>query len=516
MLAFYRRLYPFKSVFGWLNHDHAPSKLFTQREFAFTLQGDVYLRYNSFDNADDLKKQICKLNPTRFEIGPMYSARPRDKKTVRPAMFTPQLRELVFDIDMTDYDSIRTCCSGADICKRCWVFIAAAVRVLDKGIRDQFGYKYLLWVYSGRRGIHLWISDQEAMELTDEQRRALVGWLTVIQGGKEMHKKVNVRQGSRPLPPSISMALETLTDVFGDLILEDQDCFASEDGWRALLHLITEKTTVERLEKKWTAESMRSSDERWQDLKKEVKSWGKDSPQRANLVAAMEDIVLQYTYPRLDAEVSKHRNHLLKAPFCIHPKTGRVCVPVDPSTIDSFRPERVPTVGQLLRELDELAPAADSDAVEHHSADWERTSLKPYVEMMDRHVTALMDETRRATRMKREKGEAHSIHPLPALWLIVHQIYHGDSGSHLLSLYHSLLSYHCYVSCVRILILFVSGALKVLPSLMMSCSKALSIVYRRLARLGFLRWAFTASLIKPKVLREYETALVWKSRASRT
>lgn len=79
------------------------------------------------------------------------------------------------------------------------------------------------------------------------------------------------------------MALETLTDVFGDLILDDQDCFASEDGWRALLHLITEKTTAERLEKKWTAESMRSSDERWQDLKKEVKSWGKDSPQRVSI-----------------------------------------------------------------------------------------------------------------------------------------------------------------------------------------------------------------------------------------
>jgi len=38
---------------------------------------------------------------------------------------------------------------------------------------------------------------------------------------------------------------------------------------------------------------------------------------------AMEDIVLQYTYPRLDAEVSKHRNHLLKAPFCVHPATGK-------------------------------------------------------------------------------------------------------------------------------------------------------------------------------------------------
>lgn len=36
----------------------------------------------------------------------------------------------------------------------------------------------------------------------------------------------------------------------------------------------------------------------------------------------MEDIILQYTYPRIDAEVSKHRNHLLKAPFCVHPGTG--------------------------------------------------------------------------------------------------------------------------------------------------------------------------------------------------
>ena len=75
MLAFYKRLYPFKSIFNWLNHEHTPTKLFYQREFAFTLQGDVYLRYQSFMNAEELKKQVCALNPTRFEIGPMYSAR---------------------------------------------------------------------------------------------------------------------------------------------------------------------------------------------------------------------------------------------------------------------------------------------------------------------------------------------------------------------------------------------------------------------------------------------------------
>ena len=75
MLAFYQRLYPFKSIFHWLNQEPAPMRLFVNREFAFTLQGDVYLRYNSFANADELKKQVCTLNPTRFEIGPVYSAR---------------------------------------------------------------------------------------------------------------------------------------------------------------------------------------------------------------------------------------------------------------------------------------------------------------------------------------------------------------------------------------------------------------------------------------------------------
>ena len=133
---------------------------------------------------------------------PCLHLQPRDKKTVRPAAFSPQLRELVFDIDMTDYDPVRTCCSEADICKKCWGFISAAVHVLDSALRDEYGYQKLLWVYSGRRGIHLWISDKEAMELTDPERKALVGWLTVIHGGKEADKKLNIRNGGR-LPPSL-------------------------------------------------------------------------------------------------------------------------------------------------------------------------------------------------------------------------------------------------------------------------------------------------------------------------
>jgi DNA primase small subunit len=90
------------------------------------------------------------------------------------------------------------------------------------------------------------------------------------------------------------------------------------------------------------------------------------------LTASLEDIILQYTYPRIDAEVSKHRNHLLKAPFCVHPKTGRVCVPVDPEKVAEFDPEGVPDVGGLLRELDEAGKMeVDDQNGEPHNGEHE-------------------------------------------------------------------------------------------------------------------------------------------------
>ncbi len=49
---------------------------------------------------------------------------------------------------------------------------------------------------------------------------------------------------------------------------------------------------------------------------------------------APSHIILAYTYPRLDIEVSKKMNHLLKAPFCVHPKTGKVRQ--DPQNVSSW------------------------------------------------------------------------------------------------------------------------------------------------------------------------------------
>jgi len=64
------------------------------------------------------------------------------------------------------------------------------------------------------------------------------------------------------------------------------------------------------------------------------------------------NLIFTHCYARLDANVTKTQNHLLKSAYCIHPKTGRVCVPIDPNNAENFDPFSVPTVRSLCAEVD--------------------------------------------------------------------------------------------------------------------------------------------------------------------
>ncbi|KAF2108702.1 DNA primase small subunit [Lophiotrema nucula] len=399
MRAFYQRLFPFRYLFQWLNHSPSPTNDFAHREFAFTLPNDAYLRYQSFPTADLLRKQCIQMLPSRFEIGPVYSTNPRDRKTLRKASaFRPLTKELVFDIDMTDYDDIRTCCTGASICHKCWAFITMAIKVVDVALREDFGFKHILWVYSGRRGAHAWVCDKRAREMDDPKRRAIAGYLELLKGGDQGGKKVNVR---RPLHPHLDRSLNILKEHFQTTILYEQDPW-SEEKASHLLQLLPDQTLKAALQKKWESSPGRASASKWSDIDSVAKS-GSLSKSTKDLLEAKQDIVLEYTYPRLDAEVSKKLNHLLKSPFVVHPGTGRVCVPIDTRTVEEFDPLAVPTVTQLLQQIDEWKGEEEEGK---KIPDWEKTELKPYVEFFRTFVNGLLKDEKSGIKREREDGDA--------------------------------------------------------------------------------------------------------------
>lgn len=175
-------------------------EFFFRRELSFTLENDTYIRYKSFHNAEEMKASMTKTLPFKIDIGAVFSVSPTDKGKVNPSDFVPEERELVFDIDLTDYDDIRTCCEGASICARCWQFMVAAVKVMDASLREDFGFEHIMWVYSGRRGIHCWVSDEAARQLTNEARTAVVQYLSLVEGNENSRRKVHLKD---PLHPSL-------------------------------------------------------------------------------------------------------------------------------------------------------------------------------------------------------------------------------------------------------------------------------------------------------------------------
>jgi DNA primase small subunit len=179
---YYSRLFPFDMLHQWLSY--GKQQIFSHREFSFTIEPvpgeEIYIRYQSFQNKNDLAQAVNKRRPIKIDIGAIFSHPPVDHNTVAADSFKPAARELVFDIDLTDYDEIRRCgCSGANICGVCWGFMTMAVKVMDEGLRDDFGFEHIGWFYSGRRGVHCWVCDESARELTDAGRSAVASYFEV-------------------------------------------------------------------------------------------------------------------------------------------------------------------------------------------------------------------------------------------------------------------------------------------------------------------------------------------------
>ena len=137
---------------------------------------EYYYRYKGYTKPFDFRDDVLSLNPLRVELGPVYENEVRLNRDEGPKSI-PVARELTFDIDMDQYDYIRTCCQGKGVCKKCWVFLKAGQEVLSALLSTCFGFSHILWVFSGRRGIHAWVCDKSAYSMPSYMRRSVASFL---------------------------------------------------------------------------------------------------------------------------------------------------------------------------------------------------------------------------------------------------------------------------------------------------------------------------------------------------
>ncbi|XP_036448176.1 DNA primase small subunit [Colossoma macropomum] len=401
---YYRRLFPFSQYYRWLSYGGVAKNYFQNREFSFTLKDDIYVRYQSFSTQNELEKEMQKMNPYKIDIGAVYSHRPSQHNTVKSGTFQALEKELVFDIDMTDYDDVRSCCSAADICSKCWTLMTIAIRILDRALREDFGFQHLLWVYSGRRGVHCWVCDEAARKLSVAARSAVAEYLSLVKGGEETVKKVVL---SDPIHPFISQSLSVVEHYFPQYAIVGQDLLSSKESVDKVLSLLPEDIRKDLLN---LYQTEKNPSKRWDKLKAMVHQKRATSKKGGQYFD--KEIMLQYCYPRLDVNVSKGVNHLLKSPFSVHPKTGRISVPIDLRNLDKFDPFEVPTISLICEELDKPRTGEEeeddtkdkeneTEASERRKIrDYKRTSLAKYIKLFDQFLDA-MARSRKGEMLKK-------------------------------------------------------------------------------------------------------------------
>lgn len=102
-------------------------------------------------------------------------------------------RELVFDLDATDFDATpypRTCgCVDRQICSVCWRRTIECGMFLSRVCSECFGLEQIFWFFSGQRGLHIYVCDEQAYQWSTETRQSLCTLLT--NGGGETEGRIN-------------------------------------------------------------------------------------------------------------------------------------------------------------------------------------------------------------------------------------------------------------------------------------------------------------------------------------
>lgn len=158
-------------------------------------------------------------------------------------------------------------------------FMVIAIKILERALRDDFGWKYLLWVFSGRRGIHCWICDESARKLSSSERGTVIDYLVLLSAGDS--KRYNVNNPFVKLVAIntiityfkliiitifityIRRSISIIREEFGSL-LSEQNFLGTTEQCNKILSFVSDEKLKEQINLQFT--KYQSSIQRWEAL----------------------------------------------------------------------------------------------------------------------------------------------------------------------------------------------------------------------------------------------------------
>ena len=351
--AYYAQEFPVEAL-AWLTTRNGDEPVL--REWA--LDGNYYNRYVTATDGAELRAKLMRMPSLRaLHAGPVWykacqKPDPNADTLLKFEQPHPHRRELIFDIDLNDYDFLdlhegppdpngRPRPLSLEKCDYAWPVAGIAVKILTRILRDQFDFGDFLCCYSGRRGVHLWVLDERAMALDNDGRSAIASFVDL-----QLSKcKQRASMGQRHFAKTYHL-METAYELFEDVLvaqmgvlcpLEAREDFVVRLG-------LSDQDSMHNLHMEIDRKD--SGVEAWAYIKTKVHGQAKRHPKACGwFVKRLDETVLAYVWPRIDINVTKGLNHLIKAPFVAHPKTQRIAVPLQRDELLTFDPSTAPTLG---------------------------------------------------------------------------------------------------------------------------------------------------------------------------
>lgn len=365
--TYYDHYYPYEEIVKWLTYQGSVQT--SRREWSYeviTATDETFVtRFREVTNAEQLRL-ILHFSPRTLEdfklkldIGPVYTSDMSQRKTQLD--FAPYERELVFDIDAGDYDRVRTCCTGAAICDKCWRFMELAAPLLILFCRIH-GFKSYFFAFSGRRGLHCWICDSCARKLSKDVRKSMVDAFNIINLDTGTVLQISYNHSNW----LCRLIHDHICTHFFSQMLDEQDWLGGKIDEYLAKHskdsLITEVRRADStllstapiffflhitlgiyscLSSRGlplTTNSVKNPDGRFASLlttfigkltliTSSASRWAEFELVMKDYEPVLAAIKVYYTYPRFDVEVTRGMNHLLKIPFSVHAKSRKISVP---------------------------------------------------------------------------------------------------------------------------------------------------------------------------------------------